>query len=103
MHTSARIGSYSGPAKLAGGDVMVELTAHCELGVSGAFEEVRWDGVAYILSGDDLYEIIGSHVPIEIDGRTAEMTAAGDFLLMEGVHEVRLTGCGAPPFEIAVV
>ncbi len=103
MHTSARIGSYSGPAKLGDGHVMVELTAHCELGVSGTFEEVKWDGVAYILNGDDLYEIIGSHVPIEIEGRTAEMAAAGDFLLMEGIHEIRLIGRGAPPFEIAVV
>ena len=103
MDTSVRIGSYSGPAKVGGADALVEFSAHCELDVSGAFEEVTWDGMAFVIDSQQTSQIVGNHVPIEIEGRTAEVKASGDFLLLEGVHEIRLTGCGAPPFEIAVV
>ena len=98
-----RIGSYSGPAKVGGVDVLVEFSAHCGLDVSGAFEEVTWDGMAFVLDTDQASQIVGNRVPIEVEGRTAEVCASGDFLLLERVHEIRLTGCGAPPFEIAVV
>jgi len=101
MDTQVNVGGYGGPALLDGGHVMVELVAHREVDIGDIPGTVTWHGVAFIAEAEDTHEILGSHVPLEVEGVLTEVAASGDYVVAEGIHEVCLTGTGQPPFEIS--
>jgi hypothetical protein len=101
MDTELKVGSYSGAAWLDGGLVMVELVARREIAMGDIPGAITWHGVAFIAESEDTHEVLGSHVPLEVEGVRSEVAASGEYVVAEGVHEVCLTGTGRPPFEIA--
>ena len=101
MHTQVKVGGFGGAALLDGGQVMVELVAHREVDIGDIPGAVTWHGVAFIAEAGRTHKLLGSHVPLEVEGVVSEVAASGDFMVTEGVHEVCLTGTGRPPFEIA--